>query len=144
MDKSARKIIHEMANKLKLKSRSVGKCDHRQPILQRTKYTLKYEEGTFEAVTTRVSRKYFSRPDILDKASQRNGGGRSRHAAVSYRDGEVVGASAPALGQDNKGRAMLEKMGWTNGTALGSVDNKGILLPVTHVVKRTKAGLGQA
>lgn len=36
---------------------------------------------------------------------------------------------------------MLEKMGWSSGTALGA-DNKGILQPVTQTMKRNKAGLG--
>lgn len=64
------------------------------------------------------------------------------NAGVSYRDGDVVGGSAPELGAENIGRAMLEKMGWSNGTALGALNNKGILQPVSHVVKTTKAGLG--
>lgn len=63
-------------------------------------------------------------------------------SAVSYRDGDIVGGSAPEIGVENKGRAMLKKMGWSTGTALGAINNKGILLPVTHVVKTTKAGLG--
>lgn len=63
-------------------------------------------------------------------------------SAVSYRDGEVVGHMAPELGIENKGRAMLEKMGWSTGTALGALNNKGIMQPVVHVVKTTKAGLG--
>jgi len=46
------------------------------------------------------------------------------------------------LGQENKGRNMLEKMGWSTGTALGPLNNKGIMHPVTHVVKNSKAGLG--
>jgi hypothetical protein len=57
-------------------------------------------------------------------------------------DGDVVGASAPEIGVENRGRAMLEKMGWSTGTALGATNNKGILLPVAHVVKNSKAGLG--
>lgn len=64
------------------------------------------------------------------------------HKALLLRDGEVVGASVPELGQDNKGRAMLEKMGWSKGMALGAEENKGILEPLAQVVKRTKAGLG--
>lgn len=63
-------------------------------------------------------------------------------ATVSYMDGDVVGGSAPEIGAENKGRAMLEKMGWSIGTPLGSMNNKGILLPVAHVVKNSRAGLG--
>ena len=67
---------------------------------------------------------------------------RTGMAAASYRDGDVVGAAAPEIGVENKGRAMLEKMGWSSGTALGALNNKGILQPVAHIVKNSKAGLG--
>lgn len=143
MDKSARKILHELANRFNIKSHSTGSGDQRRPTLHRTKRTFTYVEDHFEAAIARVSRKYFPRLDLKGKAPQRRAGGGAGHSAVSYREGEVVGASAPELGQDNKGRAMLEKMGWSTGTALGAMDNKGILQPVAHVVKRTKAGLGQ-
>ena len=63
-------------------------------------------------------------------------------AYVAYRDGEVVGATAPELGAENRGRAMLERMGWSSGTALGALDNKGLLLPLSHIVKKTRTGLG--
>ena len=68
--------------------------------------------------------------------------GGSGNAAAGYRDGEIVGAAAPELSVENRGHAMLEKLGWSKGTALGALDNKGILQPVTHVVKISKAGLG--
>ena len=67
---------------------------------------------------------------------------RSTNVAVSYREGEVVGGEAPELGSGNRGRAMLEKMGWSSGTALGAMDNKGILQPVSQTMKKSKAGLG--
>ena len=63
-------------------------------------------------------------------------------AGVSYRDGEEVGASAPEIGSDNKGRALLEKMGWKAGMGIGAEGNKGSLDHVRHIVKTTKAGLG--
>ena len=66
------------------------------------------------------------------------------HRTVTYREGEVVGRNASEIGSENKGRAMLEKMGWTKGTALGLETNRGILVPIEHVVKKTKAGLGDA
>jgi hypothetical protein len=59
-----------------------------------------------------------------------------------YKNGDIIGGLAPELGVENKGRAMLEKMGWSHGTALGAENNKGILQPVTAVVKTGKSGLG--
>ena len=73
-----------------------------------------------------------------DSKSVRNRG----HVRTGYRDGDIVGEGLPELGQENRGRNMLEKMGWSSGTALGALENKGILHPVAQVVKRTKAGLG--
>ncbi|KAK3496526.1 hypothetical protein B0T13DRAFT_399934 [Neurospora crassa] len=153
MDKQARKVLHELANKFKIKSQSTGKGDQRRPILYRTKATLRYNGHRSEEVVThvdqaavRINRKYFHRVDAKGKPSYKTpsggGGGRSGHQAVTVREGEIVGASAPELGQENKGRAMLEKMGWSKGMGLGSLDNKGILEPVKQVVKRSKAGLG--
>lgn len=56
------------------------------------------------------------------------------------KEGAIVGGSAKPLGPENKGRAMMEKMGWSKGTGLGK-QKGGILEPIAHVVKNTKAGL---
>lgn len=144
MDASARKIVHEIANRFKIKSKSTGSGDQRRPVLHRTKYTAKFGETSFEAAFARIRRRHFPRPDERGRAPKRpaGAGGRINHAAVTYREGEVVGGSAPEIAESNRGRAMLEKMGWMSGMALGAMDNKGIKQPITHVVKRTKAGLG--
>ena len=148
MGKGDRKSVHELASAFGLKSKSSGNGDKRFPILVRTQRTrTSFPDGVFEATEARIARRFLPRKDIggklpLRRAVRGVGGGGSNHAAASYRDGDVVGASAPELGVENKGRAMLEKMGWSTGTALGALNNKGILQPVSHVVKTTKAGLG--
>jgi hypothetical protein len=116
----------------------------RRPTLIRTKYTASYAEEHFEIAISRIERRHFPRLDLRGKGqgAQRKPRGGGGNSAVTYQDGEIVGASAPELGQENKGRTMLEKMGWSTGMGLGTVDNKGILQPVAHVVKRSKAGLG--
>ncbi|KAI9822906.1 MAG: hypothetical protein M1832_002931 [Thelocarpon impressellum] len=146
MDKGDRKIVHEIANAFKLKSKSVGAGTSRSPILYKTARSGAYDESDVNAIERQLrQRRFLPRKDRKagkgGPASKRNGGG-FNSAAVSYRDGEVVGAAAPELGAENRGRAMLEKMGWSTGTALGALDNKGILQPVAHVVKISKAGLG--
>lgn len=129
MDASARKIIHELANKFNIKSKSAGHGETRRPSLYRTKRTVRYSEPSFEQVFARAGRRYFPRLDQKGKAPRGGGGGgggmgRSgrgiNHAAFTLKDGEVVGGGAPELDQGNKGRAMLEKMGWSTGMALGS------------------------
>lgn len=143
MDNHARKMIHDLADKFKIKSKSTGKADQRRPTLHRTLRTLPYVEATFNQAVNRINRRYFPRLDIKGKRSQRAPPPtRSNDAAATYRDGEIIGGAAPELGTDNRGRAMLEKMGWSSGTALGTADNKGILQPVTQAMKRSKAGLG--
>lgn len=142
MDLHARKIIHELANRFNLKSKSIGKADQRRPVLYRTIRTLPYAEGAFNQALGRIQRRFIPRLDTKgkrNKKSQVSGG--SNKTVANYQEGEIVGAAAPELGTENRGRAMLERMGWSSGTALGTVNNKGILQPVTHTMKRSKAGL---
>ena len=146
MAKKERKIVHEIANVFKLKSKSIGGGKSRYPILYRTARTVQYEEGALSMINATLSSKNFlPRMDKSKKRGPSAGRGRSglASAGVSYRDGEVVGAAAPELGQENKGRAMLEKMGWSTGKTLGALNNtRGIAQPVAQIVKTGKAGLG--
>ncbi|KAL2072301.1 hypothetical protein VTL71DRAFT_11644 [Oculimacula yallundae] len=146
MDKADRKVVHEFANAFNLKSKSAGNGNNRFPVLYRTTRTRSYDDRIFDQVDTRISRRFLPRMDVSGKrgsgVKRAAGVGGFNRAAVSYRDGDVVGGSAPELAADNRGRAMLEKMGWSSGTALGALNNKGIMLPVSHIVKTTKAGLG--
>ena len=147
MDTKDRALIHQFAAAFNLKSKSIGAGSSRAPVLHRTARTSVYVERNFLAINEKLSRRFFPRMDVSGKKSGRaskraGGGGGFGNAGVSYRDGDVVGGSAPELGAENRGRAMLEKMGWSSGTALGALNNKGILQPVSHVVKTTKAGLG--
>lgn len=142
MDKHARKVIHQLAQKFNIKSKSTGNGEHRRPALYRTARTLPFVQSTFDRAVSRVNRPYFPRMDVKGKRPPKMTAGRTSYAEASYRDGEIVGAAAPELGNDNRGRNMLEKMGWSKGTALGAVHNKGILQPVAQTMKRNKAGLG--
>lgn len=143
MDVHARKVIHELANKFNIKSKSIGKAEQRRPTLYRTIRTLPYAESPFNHAVGRIQRRFLPRLDTKGKRNAKPSTARGpSHAVASYHEGEVVGASAPELGVENRGRAMLEKMGWSRGTALGASHNQGILQPVTQTMKRSKAGLG--
>lgn len=134
-----------MANALSLKSHSRGKGPSRFPILYKTSRTLKYNQQNISQADKILSHGRFRHRTIKtdDQNAKKSAKTHRRpDASVSYMDGDIVGASAPEIGAENKGRAMLEKMGWSSGTALGATNNKGILLPVAHVVKKSKAGLG--
>ncbi|KAJ5710727.1 hypothetical protein N7488_004883 [Penicillium malachiteum] len=148
MTKHRRKTIHEMVGKVPLKSQSRGNGPSRFPVLIKTSRTPQYTRKTISQFDNLFSSKKFNRrifqswgPDTHKTVKPKRGGG-GVTAGVSYMDGDVVGGSAPEIGAGNKGRAMLEKMGWSSGTALGAMNNKGILQPVTHVVKNSRTGLG--
>ncbi|KAJ6032405.1 hypothetical protein N7540_003137 [Penicillium herquei] len=148
MTKHRRKTIHEMVGKVPLKSQSRGNGPSRFPVLIKTSRTPQYTRKTISQFDNLFSSKKFNRrifqswgPDTHKTAKSKRGGG-GVTAGVSYMDGDVVGGSAPEIGAGNRGRAMLEKMGWSSGTALGAMNNKGILQPVTHVVKNSRTGLG--
>lgn len=142
-----RRIVHEMAHVLRLKSKSSGAGKARFPVLYKTGRTGDFDEtGVKNLESLFNSQRFFPRKDVKGQrksgTTRRDRGDAGNTAGVSYRDGEVVGAAAPEIGIENRGRAMLEKMGWSKGTALGASNNKGMLQPVIHTVKTTKAGLG--
>lgn len=150
MDASRRATIHQAAAHFKLTSRSRGDGFDRFTVLTKTTRTRTYTDNEFDkamlhkGLLYRLTGPTFSkkgdRPRKADTV--RFGGARGKgKPTTGYRDGETVGANAPEIGPENKGHALLAKMGWSKGMALGALDNKGILQPIPHTVKMTKAGL---
>ena len=147
MAQGERKIVHEIANVLKLKSKSSGGGRTRYPVLYKTSRTIQYNAETLKAAESVLFSDRFlphldrARRKRVPAGKGRRGGAAS--AGASYRDGEVVGAAAPEIGQENRGRTMLERMGWSTGTALGALNNsRGLVQPVAQVVKTSRSGLG--
>ncbi|OCT47667.1 R3H and G-patch domain-containing protein [Cladophialophora carrionii] len=158
MDAGQRAAMHRLAKALKLVSKSHGKDGHgigRYAVLTKGPHTPRFTIDTIWEIDALLeSRKFFpkgvfgsfrtsagpkTRTPGLARA--RRGGGGTMSGAT-YMNGDVVGASAPEIGAGNKGRAMLEKMGWQVGMGIGAVGNKGSIEVIKHVVKTTKAGLG--
>ncbi|KAL9042633.1 MAG: hypothetical protein Q9214_003720 [Letrouitia sp. 1 TL-2023] len=154
MNPLERKFVHEFAHALNLTSKSKGSGTSRYPALFKTSKTIGPDEEGLEMIYERLSRRFRPQLEGLERHKKRNYGPQPRNnrrrnrpgggggGGVRCRDGEVVGGTAPEIGQENKGRAMLERMGWSTGTALGALNNKGMLQPVTHIVKTSRAGLG--
>ncbi|EXJ95552.1 hypothetical protein A1O1_00674 [Capronia coronata CBS 617.96] len=156
MDSATRASVHRLAKALRLKSRSEGKEGRgigRYPVLTKGPQTPRFTIDTIWEIDALMDmKKFFPRhgggsyrgPNAARGAgamgARRGGGGAI--SGASYMNGEVVGGSAPELGADNKGRAILEKMGWTSGMGIGAVGNEGGLEAIKHVVKTTRAGLG--
>jgi len=76
------------------------------------------------------------------KAAESSRTKRQRNAAFSNREGVNIGRKVPALSQDNRGRLMMEKMGWRDGTGLGPPHRQCNVQPISQVFKTSKAGLG--
>ncbi|KAL1602862.1 squalene synthetase-like protein [Paraconiothyrium brasiliense] len=141
MEAHRRAVIHQFVGEFGINSKSQGDGIKRHTILSKTVRTLRFDDDLFDR--TLAQKKYTRRLHAVNSypAQKTKEKGTKNRSTVSYKDGEVVGAKAPELGVENRGRAMLEKMGWSKGMALGATDNKGILQPITHTVKITKAGL---
>lgn len=60
MDKHDRKSLHEIANALNLKSKSVGAGKNRAPVLYKTNRTADYTDATFNRVTAAATRGFLS------------------------------------------------------------------------------------
>ena len=145
MESHRRAAIHQFVGEFNINSKSRGDGIGRFTVLSKNSRTIAFDDELFDEIMAqkkynrRLLAQAFSRAPPAPR--QKKDKGAKNRPTVSYKDGEVVGAKAPELGVENKGRAMLEKMGWSKGMALGAVDNKGILQPITHTVKITKAGL---
>ena len=143
MEADRRAIVHQIMSSFGVNSKSRGDGPRRFTVLSKTRRTVKFEDDAFDAV---IDHPRFKRR-LLGAYAPRQGpkGPKGKKGAirptVGYKDGDIVGASAPELGPENRGRALMEKMGWSKGMALGASDNKGILHPIAHTVKTNKAGL---
>lgn len=145
MDAHRRATVHQAAAFFNLTSRSRGDGQNRFTVLSKTTRTRSYTDDEFD---TAIQRKGFLKRlqgPLHSQGGARKGGtfrtGARNKPQTGYKDGETVGADAPALGPENKGHALLSKMGWSTGMGLGALDNKGILQPIPHTVKTNKAGL---
>lgn len=142
MPAHARKTVHEICHKLAIKSRSAGSGNCRFPVLYKTSRTKPFDDRVFVQMNGRFQSRRGKREKPLVVPKKLQGHNVKGLKGGFYRDGEVVGALAPELGHENRGRAMLEKMGWSTGSGLGSLNNRGIPAPVAQVMRTSRAGLG--
>jgi hypothetical protein len=147
MEAYRRATVHQAAKFFDLSSRSRGDGQDRFTVLSRTSRTRIYSDAEIDHAMLRKGFLKRLRGPLLGKkslgpvkGSTFRSGPRAR-PQTGYRDGEKVGEHAPELGPENKGHALLMKMGWSKGMALGTEDNQGILTPIAHTVKTNKAGL---
>jgi len=150
MDKDDRKSLHEIANVLNLKSKSVGTGKNRAPVLYKTSRTHEYTDAMFNRVTNAANKGFFKNSAFKGKKPkggaipkmQRGGKGRGADtSSTGLKHGDVVGGGAKEIGRENFGHRLMEKMGWQKGTALGK-EGSGMLTPVEQVMRTGRSGLG--
>ena len=148
MPQHRRLFVHKFCYRLNISTSSHGDGSQRYTTLNRTPSTVSYNEDSYNRIANGGK---FRFREEYDEPGFARGGGRGaraagKKAAVDFRrrtfikDGEIVGANAPALGPENRGFAMMVKMGWSKGTALGA-HGQGILEPIKQRVRLTRAGL---
>jgi hypothetical protein len=164
MAKGKRLAVHRIVQRFGIKSDSRKKEPNRHITLTKTTTTKAFDNQIFKRASRKVMwafpsshdstsgsntpTKHKLTSDTKAQSKRKFVSGtntptkRGGQGGFSYRDGEIVGAGAAEIGADNRGRAMLEKMGWSSGMALGALDNKGILEPIAQVVKNSRYGLG--
>jgi hypothetical protein len=138
MDRLARKLVHTLANAYNLSSKSHGAGKSRFTTLFKTLQTdgLPLNEHKIRSILKRSSYMVTSdRPAWGDYA-----GSLPRAAVKKHKEGDIVGGDAKEIGLDNRGRIMLEKLGWRSGMGLGA-EGVGMRLPIFAVVKASKSGL---
>jgi hypothetical protein len=138
MNKQSRRFVHEIAQSLGLKSKSTGSGDRRFVTVLKTKKFRGFDEKAF----IRIEQGHFFPRQSKGGGSRLKGTWGAGDGGAKYREGDVVGGSAPEISADNRGRKMLGIMGWKDGQALGSSTNQGILQPIQHIVRNSRAGLG--
>jgi len=156
MEKSERKALHDVANVFDLTSTSRGSGKNRFTLFSKRQRTPTFmDEARWDRVL-KVMNRGFLKSSIRSRKSSAiptrsrgtsNFGGKAgaSMSAVSYANGEIVGAAAPEIPEGSFGRKLLEKMGWEKGMALGkdgAVGGGGMLVPVEARVKSGRGGLG--
>ncbi|KXT16028.1 hypothetical protein AC579_7139 [Pseudocercospora musae] len=145
MDKVNRKALHEICTALNLNSKSQGAGKKRFPIIYKTSRTGEYDETMFFKITSASSRGVLSNHSKPKKFAKKTGGlgrgGGFDKAAVSLRNGEIVGAGAQEISHTGFGAKIMGRMGWSKGMGLGK-HGEGMKVPVEQVMRIGTAGLG--
>ena len=140
MHRLARKAVHELATAYNLGSKSKGSGTARYTTLFKLETTANspLNERKIANILRRTS--HVSALERASADANRVASYRVQARSSHLRDGDVVGGDAEEIASDNRGRVMLEKLGWRSGMGLGA-EGGGITIPLLAVVKKSKSGL---
>lgn len=154
MDKPIRRAAHMISDIYGLKSNSQGSGKRRHIVLYKTSRCVIPDADFLEETMFRARRSLGFNSKFRDtlppeprssravKVGGRAGQGRASQPGARLRDGDLVGADAPEIALANRGRQMLEKLGWLQGSGLGAAGNEGMNIPLFATIKTSKVGLG--
>ncbi|SMN19768.1 similar to Saccharomyces cerevisiae YNL224C SQS1 Stimulates the ATPase and helicase activities of Prp43p [Maudiozyma saulgeensis] len=142
LDPHGNKTLMKFAKHYYMKTNKAGKGIHTHMMIEKTKKTRRAIPNYGLIAQLLKQRPVFMRIDVKrvqeDFVKTERVKMKSKFHVI---EGEIVGENAPEIGQDNIGRRMLEKLGWSSGEGLGTMSNKGISEPLFARVKKGKAGL---
>jgi hypothetical protein len=137
---AGRKCLHDISHRMGMKSKSHGNDKERYPVVTKTHKTRGFDENAF-----RRAEKILRHNTLVIQRDPAAKSKVSSYERVKPKAGDTVGQNAKELG-DSKGqakaKAWMEKMGWKSGEGLGAEGNTGMALPIEHVIRYSRAGLG--
>jgi G-patch domain/R3H domain len=130
MPRVTRKHVHTLANAYNLGSKSYGSGHMRHTTLFKThtSTTSFVNHHKINSILRRIS-------PVPTRVRAPE-----RPQVARHRDGDIVGGDAKEISSENRGRMMLEKLGWRTGMGLG-VEGEGMTVPIVAVMKASKRGL---
>ncbi|KAI0464266.1 hypothetical protein LJB42_001872 [Komagataella kurtzmanii] len=139
LDPHGIRTLLKLADHYQMKGRKFLKGKRQHVTVIKTKRT-NYLSPEYDMIGRLLrQRRVFNRIDVSKKDFSEDKlikGGSKSHV----KEGEIVGSRAPEIGQDNIGRRMLEKLGWSKGEGLG-LDSRGVTEPILAKIKKSRLGL---
>ncbi|ODQ81653.1 hypothetical protein BABINDRAFT_18462, partial [Babjeviella inositovora NRRL Y-12698] len=143
LDSHGNKTLGKLAHNYNMKHRALGEGLKRHIVVVKNKRTFHSlpDYGSIGYIIKQ--RPIYHRVDVkrLKEEVLKEDKKKLAPSKANVNEGDIVGAHAPAIGKENIGRRLLEKLGWIHGEGLGALGNQGINEPVMAVVKKTKTGL---
>ena len=146
LDSHGHHTIKNMADCYHMTTDKCGKQGVRHYLkVSKTKSTFKYFPNYKRVNAIMRGRPIFHRidrkPNPKDKKTKTiSGRGSDSGGRAKFKEGDIVGAEAPEIDQNNLGRQMLERLGWSKGMGLG-LSGRGINEPIVAKVKMSKTGI---
>lgn len=148
LDPHGNKTVAKMAKCYNMKSKKCGNNGLKQYMkVSKSRSTFHYLPQYDQINHMTKQRPIFHRSDRkrlqeeIDETDGKKDKRRGKSTRPAFKEGDIVGASAPEISKDNIGRQLLEKLGWVKGEGLGAHGNKGISEPVMAKMKKSKEGL---